>query len=164
VHYDLGSPDVFVGGGYVRVDTWDFDNPEGRKRVRVENRLYETFAIRQTWASAIFEHRFRLEQRWFEMEDGSRDYSNRWRYRLQVTKPLNRDLMEPGAYFINFYDEIFISSNGGERSFDQNRLYLAGGHQFTPLSNLQIGLMWQARQSTDFFRLQIFYTFNVDFR
>ena len=72
--------------------------------------------------------------------------------------------MQPGAYFINTYNEIFINFRGGERSFDQNRLYVAGGHQFTPNSNLQIGLLWQARASEDFFGLQIFYTHNFDLR
>ena len=75
----------------------------------------------------------------------------------------NRKTLEPGANFINFYDEIFLSFDS-ERSFDQNRLYVAGGRQFTPVSNLQLGLLWQARTSEDFFRLQIFYTHNFDLR
>ena len=46
----------------------------------------------------------------------------------------------------------------------QNRLYGAAGYHFTDLSNLQLGFLWQARTSADFFRLQIFYTHNFDFR
>jgi len=34
--------------------------------------------------------------------------------------------------------------------------------QFTPHSNLQLGLLWQARSAADPFRLQIFYTHNFD--
>jgi hypothetical protein len=72
--------------------------------------------------------------------------------------------MQPGAYFINLFNETFINFDGGERSFDQNRLYVAGGHQFTPESSFQLGLLWQARTSTDFFRLQFNYTHNFDLR
>ena len=93
----------------------------------------------------------------------SADYSNRVRYRLQVTTPLNRLAMEPGAYFVNFYNELFLNFDD-VRAFDQNRLYVAGGYQLTPFSNLQVGLLWQARSLSDFFRLQIFYTHNFDLR
>ena len=71
--------------------------------------------------------------------------------------------MEPGAWFLNFYNEFFISFDD-PRAFDQNRLYGAGVYQFTPLANLQIGMLWQARTSADFWRLQIFYTHNFDFQ
>lgn len=51
-----------------------------------------------------------------------------------------------------------------KHTFDQNRLYGAYGWQFTKHSNLQLGLLWQARRSEDFWRLQIFYTHNFDLR
>jgi len=52
----------------------------------------------------------------------------------------------------------------GTRAFDQNRFYVAAGRQFTRDSNLQLGVLWQARSDADFFRLQIFYTHNFDLR
>ena len=159
-HYDI-NPIAMVGLGYVRVDTWSFD--DGGDRLREENRFYQQFALKQAWARAKFEHRFRLEQRWFPKNDGD-SYSNRGRYRLQVTIPLNHETIQPGAYFINTFNETFINFDSGEREFDQNRLYVAGGHQFTSASNLQLGLLWQARSSEDFFRLQFYYTHNFDLR
>ncbi len=157
-HYNF-TPDAMVGLGYVRADAWPF---EDGGRDRVENRLYQQFALWQSWDRTRFENRYRLEQRWLRVAGETR-YSTRARYRLQVTTPLNRKSMEPGAYFLNFYDEIFINFDD-RRVFDQNRLYGAGGYQFTPGSNLQLGLLWQARSSADFFRLQIFYTHNFDLR
>ncbi len=157
-HYNF-TPDVMVGLGYVRADHWPFEDGD---RDRIENRLYQQFAIRHFVGRALFEHRYRLEQRWLKRNDVT-DYSNRARYRLQVTTPLTRPTMEAGVFFINAYDEIFISFDD-VRAFDQNRFYVAGGYQFTRLSNLQLGLLWQARTSADFFRLQIFYTHNFDFR
>jgi hypothetical protein len=158
-HYDL-SPEAMVGLGYMHSESWPFEESD---RERSENRIYQQFAMKQTLARALFEHRFRLEQRWIENKVAT-DFSNRGRYRLQVTIPLNHETLRPGTYFINAYDEIFISFGGGERAFDQNRLYVAGGHQLTPDANLQLGLLWKARTSADFFRLQIFYTHNFDLR
>ena len=157
-HYNF-SPDVMVGLGYVRADTWPFEDGD---RERIENRLYQQFAVWHGLDRSRFEHRYRLEQRWLRSEGETR-FSTRVRYRLQVTTPLNRKSMERGAIFLNFYDEIFLNFDA-TRAFDQNRLYGAGGYQFTDLSNLQLGLLWQARTSADFFRLQIFYTHNFDFR
>ena len=155
MHYDL-STQAMVGLGYAHAETSPFENGP----LRTENRLYQQFAVRHDWVRSLFEHRYRLEQRWLE-EAGNRSYSNRFRYRLQVTTPLNRETMEPGAHFINAYDEIFLNFDS-ERTFDQNRLYAAYGHQLTSDSNLQLGLLWQARSTEDFFRLQIFYTHNFN--
>ena len=157
-HYNF-SPNVMVGLGYLRADSWPFEDGD---RETIENRLYQQFGLLMSWDRTRFEHRYRLEQRWLQ-SDGETRYSTRLRYRLQVTTPLNRKSMEPGAIFLNFYDEIFINFDE-TRVFDQNRLYGAGGYQFTEHSNLQLGLLWQARTSADFFKLQIFYTHNFDFR
>ena len=163
-HYDI-NPMAMVGLGYVRVDTWAFDDDDNdSSRIRIENRFYQQFALKQAWARAKFEHRFRLEQRWFDRNDSDTDYSNRARYRLQVTVPITHETIQPGAYFINVFNETFINFDDGDRDFDQNRLYIAGGHQFTPASNLQLGLLWQARSSADLFRLQFYYTHNFDLR
>lgn len=162
VHYDI-TPEAMVGFGYVRSDRWPFDDVYDRGRKRYENRVYQEFALKQAWASSQFQHRFRLEQRWLTAA-GEAEYSNRIRYRLQVTIPLNYASIQPGAYFLNASNETFINFASGERSFDQNRLYGGVGYQFTPSQNLQVGLLWQARASTDFLRLGIFYTINFDLR
>ena len=154
-HYDL-SPKAVVGLGIMRSESWPFDSDT----LTTEDRIYQHFAIRHEWARALFEHRYRIEQRWLDRA-GEREYSNRFRYRLQVTTPVNRPTLEPGAWFVNFYEEIFLNFDA-LRTFDQNRLYLAGGYQLTKVSNLQIGLLWQARTSADFYRLQIFYTHNFN--
>ena len=125
-HYNF-NPDAMVGFGYVRAVSYPFD---GDGRDRIENRLYQQFALWQNWGRTRFEHRYRLEQRWLKTDETR--FSNRVRYRLQVTIPLNHETIQPGAYFINTFNETFINFDGGEREFNQNRLYVAGGHQFTP--------------------------------
>jgi hypothetical protein len=164
LHYDFPESQAMVGLGYVRADSWPYDDSGGGGRERIENRIYQQFAIRQNWLRTLFEHRYRLEQRWLKRTaTGETDFSLRVRYRMQITTPLNRETMEPGAWFLNFYDEIFINFDD-TRVFDQNRLYGAAGFQFTQMSNLQLGLLWQARSTADFWRLQVFYTHNFDFR
>ena len=157
-HYDF-TPKSTLGLGYMRSRSRPFD---GLDPDTTENRLYLHYAIKHQLGRSGFEHRYRLEERWLDT-GGASDTSTRFRYRLQVTTPVNRKTMEPGVWFVNAYDELFININS-QRSFDQNRLYVAGGRQFTRLANFQFGLLWQARTSEDFLRLQLFYTHNFDLR
>jgi hypothetical protein len=162
LHYDFPESQAMVGLGYLRSASWPYDDSDGDGRERTENRIYQQFGIRHNWSRSVFEHRYRLEQRWLHRTTTDEtDFSNRVRYRLQVTVPLTRETLDPKTWFLNFYDEIFMTFDD-PRSFDQNRLYGAGGYQFTRLANLQLGLLWQARTSADFIRLQIFYTQNFE--
>jgi len=157
--------------GYVRVDTWPYTDERFRKFY--ENRFYEEFLIRTKWGNAKVNHRFRLEQRWITTEEFGTEYSNRARYMLTYTHPLNSDAIKPGTYFINAFDEIFVDFDGGdywfnlegaEAGLNQNRLYVGAGRQLTALSNLRLGLMWQYRPKSDFLRLVLAYSHNLDFR
>ncbi len=161
-HYEL-SDNSLVGLGYMYSTVWPFDDTNGGTTEHTENRIYQQFTTHQPVLGTRFEHRYRLEERWLKQTvSGETDFSLRVRYRLQVTVPLNRDAMGAGVWFLNFYDEIFVTFDD-PRVFDQNRLYGAAGYQFTSLSNLQLGFLWQAREREDFYRLQIFYTHNFDF-
>jgi hypothetical protein len=160
-HYNF-NPTALVGLGYSHIWGWPFEEDTGEDAESVENRIYQQFAIKHWWGRAGFEHRYRLEQRWIQRA-GETDYENRTRYRLQVTIPLNRSSMERGAFFVNVYDEIFIDI-ASVLTLDQNRLYAAAGYQFNPLANLQLGYLYNSKASANFHRLQIFLTWNFDFR
>jgi hypothetical protein len=156
-HYRI-SKNTYVGVGYMHSRVWPFEGGGGTK----ENRIYEQFTGFHLWSRSLFEHRFRLEQRWIE-EAGATDYRNRFRYRLQMTTPLSRPTLQAHTHFLNFYDELMLNfGNDSGNGFDQNRLYGAYGYKFTEHANLQLGLLWQKRPSEDFLRLQIFYTHNFD--
>jgi hypothetical protein len=152
------SPNTLVAVGYMHSWVDPFETaPES-----TENRIYEQFTGKHHWGRPLFEHRFRLEQRWIEAA-GTTDYKNRFRYRLQITTPLNRPTLQPRTHFVNIYDEVMLDfANSHNNGFDQNRLYAAYGWQFTEHANLQLGLLWQAKPREDFYRLQIFYTHNFD--
>ena len=169
-HYDF-SPRIMGAFGYVRVDTWPFEENRGLRKF-YENRLYEELLIKQGWGKAKVNHRFRLEQRWLKVE-GETQYSNRARYMLQYTRPLSGESIQPGTNFVKLFNEVFIDFDrfgywftlqAGKKGLNQNRLYAGLGRQLTPASSLQLGVLWQHRPSADFFRLVLAYSFNFDLR
>jgi hypothetical protein len=162
VHYDI-TPKLFVGLGYLHTNVWGSDEPVNAGRIRSENRIYQQLTYRHNVKKPILEHRFRYEQRWIDTFDDT-EFGTRFRYRIQLTIPLNNPTLEPGTNFVNIYNEFFVNNKGGEPSLEQNRLYAAWGRKFTRQATLQLGLLWQHRSPGDYFRLQVFYTHNFDFR
>ena len=168
-HYDF-SPTTMGGFGYVRVDTWPFES--GGLRKFYENRLYQELLFKQKVKNGGVSHRFRLEQRWLEVE-GQTDYSNRARYMLNYTRPLNNETIKPGTWFVQAFNEVFVDfdTNGYwfnpvpyDKGLNQNRLYFGGGRQLNPVSNVRFGLLWQHRPDIDVYRLVISYSHNFDRR
>lgn len=146
------SPLFFAGLGYSYGNSWTYDENKDDKERKTENRLILQAGLNHNITRTKIQHRYRFEQRWFE--SGNR---HRFRYRLQATIPINGKIIEKGTFFVNAYDEIFINSKP-ELSFDQNRLYIAGGYQFNKTLNLQIGYLYQSRATANFHRLQFFLT------
>ena len=169
-HYDF-SKKYRGAAGYVRVDTWPFT--EGGLRKFFENRAFQEVLIKAKWGKAKANHRFRLEQRWITSDEFGTEYSNRARYMLAYTHPLNSDTMKPGTNFIQVFDEVFVDFDrggywfnleGAEAGLNQNRLYAGFGRQLAALSNVRLGLLWQHRPRADYFRLVLAYSHNFDFR
>lgn len=169
-HYDFNA--TYMGAfGYVRVDTWPFDDSFGLQKFE-ENRLYQELLIKQTVWTGNLNHRFRLEQRWLSSAVGE-GFASRARYMIQFTKPLNNDKLVPGTNYVRALDEIFIDFDRNDYWFNpipydqglnQNRLALAMGRQLTKDSSFQVGLLWQHRPDTDVFRLLLSYSINFDRR
>ncbi len=124
------NPDAMatIGYAFIQTDT-SFEDIMGEVDTR-ENRIFQQFILRDKVWEFLFEHRYRLEQRFFDFGDVT-DTQHRARYRLQVTLPLT------DTFFLNFYDELFI--NLQDNLFDQNRLYAAFGVNITENSNVQLG-------------------------
>jgi len=151
------SPLVFAGLGYSYGNTWTYAEDNDDKERKTENRLILQAGFHHKISKTKIQHRYRFEQRWFESEN-----RHRFRYRLQATVPINGKVIEKGIFFVNVYDEIFINSKP-ELAFDQNRLYLAGGYQFSKSLNLQVGYLFQSKPTGNFHRLQFFLTQKLDF-
>ncbi len=120
-----------------------------------ENRIFQQFILKNTVGEFLFEHRYRIEQRFFDFGDFT-DTQHRARYRLQVTLPLT------DIFYLNAYDEVFL--NLQDEIFNQNRLYVALGVNITANSSLQLGYLKNHFSAIDFDRLQVAVFFNPDFR
>jgi len=147
----------------------------------LEHRIWQQINTTNQIGRFTFGHRFRLEQRWSQhisapshgetMKHGF-DYSNRFRFMINVIVPLNKPKIESGVLFFRFYDEAFI--NFGKQVklniFDQNRLFGALGFQFSNQGNLQLGYMNQLLIKSDGIRvennhtLQVLCIYNFDLR
>src|SRR6185503_17374853 len=81
-----------------------------------EHRLWEQLTMNQYLERLKFEHRYRVEQRWFKT-----GYRNRFRYRLNVAVPLNNKQMQPKTFYIAAFDEIFLNNKAPH--FERNRVF-----------------------------------------
>lgn len=142
-----------MGYGYISTDRTfeEFPNEIDLK----EHRIFQQFILKNKVGEFLFEHRYRLEQRFLDFGNTT-DTQHRARYRLQLTLPLT------DTFFVNFYDEIFI--NLQDSVFGQNRLYFALGVHITGNSSLQLGYLKNHFSAAHFDRLQIGIFFNPDLR
>lgn len=128
----------------------------------LEHRIFQQFILKNKVWEFLFEHRYRLEQRFLSNKDLSRtgptirDIQHRARYRLQLTLPLT------DTFFLNFYDEIFI--NLQDTVFGQNRLYAAFGVHLTDNSSVQVGYLKNHFPTAHYDRLQVALFLNLDLR
>lgn len=130
---------------------------------------------KKNWLSMM--HYIRLEERFRGVvEDGelTSDYSfnYRVRYNMSFTIPLKGKQVVAKTPFIFLNDELHINF-GKEITnnyFDQNRLFIGVGYQFTSHLNAQLGYMkvFQQLPQPDTFRnidaIRLFVFHNLDFR
>lgn len=121
---------------------------------------------------------------WFRVEERFRtkvvageltnEYNFNWRlrYNISFTIPLKGKTVEPKTPFVFLNDEIHINAgkNINLNYFDQNRLFVGLGYQFTTHLNAHLGYMYVFQQLSeqnefvhiDAIRLFVFH--NLDFR
>lgn len=160
VNYHI-SASAFTSVGYAYIINYAYDKEQIPGVQISENRLWQQFFTRNSTGRFLFEHRYRLEQRWIQSNNNTR-YLDRIRYLLRVTVPLNKKEIEKNTLFLSFYDEIFIHFSSAP--FDRNRLYGALGYQFLPNANIQLGYLAQTVNITTKHYLQTAVFYNIDLR
>ncbi|MER3376631.1 MAG: DUF2490 domain-containing protein [Allomuricauda sp.] len=149
------NPNAIATGGYGFISTdgtfEEFPNETNSK----EHRIFEQFILKNKVWEFLFEHRYRLEQRFLDFGETT-DTQHRARYRIQMTLPLT------DTFFLNFYDELFI--NLQDDLFGQNRLYGAVGAHITENSSIQVGYLRNQFANAVYDRLQIGFFYNPDLR
>jgi hypothetical protein len=167
LNYHINENAIATGGyAYINTDP-DFEDfrvfddiVENDIRIN-EHRIFQQFILKNKVWEFLFEHRYRLEQRFITFgETGDLDFrrstQHRARYRIQATLPLTN------TFFLNFYDELFI--NLQDNLFGQNRLYGALGIHITENSSVQLGWLRNQFSNAVFDRFQIGFFFNPDLR
>src|SRR6056297_439555 len=149
------NPNAIATGGYAFIDTdnnfYEFEGEVNSK----EHRIFEQFILKNKVWEFLFEHRYRLEQRFLDFGETT-DTQHRARYRIQMTLPLT------DTFFLNFYDELFI--NLQDDLFGQNRLYGAVGVNITENSSVQLGYLRNQFTNAVYDRLQFAVFYNPDLR
>ncbi|MCK0159933.1 DUF2490 domain-containing protein [Allomuricauda sp. F6463D] len=149
------NPNAIATAGYGFINTdntfYEFEGEVNPK----EHRIFEQFILKNKVWEFLFEHRYRLEQRFLDFGDLT-ETQHRARYRIQMTLPLTN------TFFLNFYDELFI--NLQDDLFGQNRLYGAVGVNITENSSIQVGYLRNQFSNAVYDRLQIGVFYNPDLR
>lgn len=160
INYHINNS-AFTSLGYGRITNYPFDNEQLSASPASENRLWQQFLMRNSLGRFMFEHRYRLEQRWIRSNNNNR-YLNRIRYLVRVTVPLNKPAVEKNTFFLSCYNEVFIHISSAP--FDRNRLYGAFGYQILPNANVQLGYLAQTINTNTKHYLQAAITYNIDLR
>ncbi|MBK8506466.1 MAG: DUF2490 domain-containing protein [Saprospiraceae bacterium] len=155
LNYHVAS-NAILTAGYGYITSYDFDG-DYRMADKKEHRIWQQFLLTNQLGRIKFEHRYRIEQRWVDQI-----YSSRFRYRLMAFIPLNRSVIEPGAWFLGVYDEVFLNTKN--TFFDRNRLFGGFGYQLSKASSFQLGFLNQRVNTFGKWYLQMAVTFNPDLR
>lgn len=154
LNYHIDS-NTIATAGYAFIDTdnnfYEFEGEINSK----EHRIFEQFILKNKVWEFLFEHRYRLEQRFLDFGEIT-DTQHRARYRIQMTLPLTN------TFYLNFYDELFI--NLQDDLFGQNRLYGAVGVNITENTSLQLGYLRNQFANAVYDRLQFAIFYNPDLR
>lgn len=149
------SGDAMFTLGYANITSGAFGSSSA---TITENRTYQEALLPQKISERFYlRHRFRFEQRWVE----NQDFRTRFRYAIFIDVPLNRTDLKKGAWYLAFYDEIFLN---GQRDigdgatveiFDRNRLYGAVGYSLSDKVRMQGGYMYQYSNAVKKGQLQL---------
>lgn len=141
VNYQV-TKNLMLTGGYAFVETYRYGDYPARARFP-ENRLWQQALLTTKFLGRDWQHRLRLEQRFFG--GYAARYENRFRYMLRTNFPLP---FGDRKYYLGLYDEILYNfgHDVAFNVFDQNRAYVALGRPIARDTRLEIGFLEQTIQ------------------
>lgn len=101
-----------------------------------EFRFWQQLTMNHYLDRIKFEHRYRVEQRWFKDE-----YRNRFRYRLSAAVPINARKIAAKVFYASAFNEIFLTNT--EPYFERNRVFAGMGYQINDMFTIQPGYVYQ---------------------
>lgn len=99
-----------------------------------ETRLWQQLTMNNYLGNVKFEHRYRIEQRWFKT-----GYRNRFRYRLGASVPVDKSAA--GKPYISAFNEVFLTNT--EPHYERNRFFVGFGYKINSWVTLQPGYVYQ---------------------
>lgn len=99
-----------------------------------ETRFWQQLTMNNYLKKVKFEHRYRVEQRWFKT-----GYRNRFRYRLNAMVPI--DKKKSGKTYVAAFNEVFLTNT--EPHYERNRFFVGFGYKFNSWVSLQPGYVYQ---------------------
>ncbi len=145
----IGSYNTFAEGG-------NFETPALNR----ETRTWLQANVKNKIGRALFENRFRLEQRFT-----SNGFRNRYRLRLGAVVPINNKVIKPGTLYANVWNEIFFTNR--EPFFERNRLLIGFGYEINKTIAVQAGYIYQFdykindETGRDFFNVALLYSIDL---
>jgi hypothetical protein len=101
-----------------------------------EFRFWQQLTMNHYLTRIKFEHRYRIEQRWFKT-----GYRNRFRYRLNTAIPINNTKIGPKTFYLASFNEIFLTNKAPY--FERNRVFVGAGYQINKNFGIQPGYVYQ---------------------
>jgi hypothetical protein len=121
---------------------------KGLSTIRTEHRAWQQVWWNQKYARMSTLQWLRLEQRFNQkvandVKIGGYAYTFRARYNFAFFIPLKGHELAPKTPFVAIMNEVFLNfgKNVVYNTFDQNRLFVGVGYQFTSHLNAQLGYM-----------------------
>ncbi|MBL0044543.1 MAG: DUF2490 domain-containing protein [Flavobacteriales bacterium] len=153
------NPEVMFTAGYsyyynYRYGAWPI------KTGSWEHQAYQQIQFTARVGKVALQHRYRMEERFIALQNADPSsesgytfdtylYQSRFRVRLMATLPLGkREKVEPKAWFLSAYDELFLNFGDNARLdlMNQNRISGLVGYQFNKQGNVQVGYQLQTLQ------------------
>ncbi len=149
-----GNNNILMGYGYIHSESYIKDTD--LKVESKEHRIYQQFITKQKLGRFYSQHRYRLEERFFE-----EDTYYRFRYFLSLNIPINKKTLIENTIYLSAYNEIFI--NGQSPAFDRNRLYGGLGYNINKNFKFELGYLSQMVENSQRSQFQIILFNNLSF-
>lgn len=142
------SPHVQVAAGYF----WTRNARYGARPANnafLEHRSFEQLSIHHSTLRLDLDHRFRVEQRWFQDFSHGEPYfwryQDRARYQFKATLPISHPDPNGRQWHLYAGDEIFIhfGPNHGAHALNQNRIQGGVGYRLSRDNRVEIGYLHQ---------------------
>lgn len=136
----LHSPNI----NFASSITYQRNNPFNGNFVN-EVRLWQQCIFSAPVLNGRLINRFRFEERFIQDKVTDRfPFSTRARYQLGINFPLQGQKLDANEFYINAYNEFYISLSGAKNAlFSENWTYGGVGYNFGKLGRFEMGFLYQ---------------------